>query len=150
MQVQPTVREARNARSYCSGQPGGTEADGETSSMERRMLRCVLWIQSQKLSVEASAGWGPVDHHMAPFIKAFLGFPSLPSHLQPLPVSAGFGSNMSYWYLKPYLNFCPLDKWIETLKKDTGIGSLTSQTARGIPRLMTSQTAAGLGGCRGY
>lgn len=33
VQAQPTGHEARNARSYCSGQPGGTEADGETSSI---------------------------------------------------------------------------------------------------------------------
>ena len=96
------------------------------------MLRCVLWIQSQRLSMEASAGWSPMVHSMAPFIKAFLGFLSLSSHLQSLPVSAGFGSNMSYWYLKPCLDVCLLDKWIETLRRDTGIGSLTSQMARGI------------------
>ena len=150
VQAQPTVGEARNARSYCSGQPGGTEADGETSSMEGRMLRCVLWIQNQRLSVEASAGWSPMAHSMAPFIKAFLGFLSLPSHLQSPPVSAGFGSNMSYWYLKPCLNVCLLDKWIETLRRDTGIGSLTSQMARGILWLMTSQRVAVLGSRQDY
>lgn len=118
VQAQPTVHEARNARSYCSGRPGGTEADGETSSMEGRMLRCVLWIQSQRLHVEALAGWSPVVHGTAPFTNSCycLPLPPLSAHW-PWPVSTGFGPHLSYWYLKPCLNVCLSDKCIETLRR---------------------------------
>lgn len=100
------------------GQPGGTEADGETSSVEGRMLRCALWIQSQRLHVEALAGWSPVLHGMAPFTNScyWLPLPPLSAH-RPRPVSTGFGPHLSYWYLKPCLNVCLLDKCTETLRR---------------------------------
>lgn len=79
------------------------------------MLRCVLWIQSQRLHVETLAGRSPVVHGMAPFTNS--------CYWLSLPPLSSAASACVHWVWLPHellvlgLNVCLLDKRIETLRR---------------------------------
>lgn len=107
-QAQPTVGQPRSARSYCSRQPVGTEAGGETSS----------FLANRGMTGRMKLPWSTAPRLLTYYWLSFLSTSSI--YFPHVP--AGFNSNISYWYLSPRPRVCFLDNWIESLRRDAGSG----------------------------